>query len=85
MSKPLIVCVSEPFMDNKYSVVKTYNKKSNKYLDVYKEINPDMIFFTNPHKLTENQYYIDYWYDKVLTCYAPYSLEISNLYQLQFK
>lgn len=72
------------FMDNKYSVVKTYNKKSNKYLDVYKEINPDMIFFTNPHKLTENQYYIDYWYDKVLTCYAPYSLEISNLYQLQF-
>lgn len=69
------------FLSKGYHVVKTYNETSNEWMDVKKEIHPDIIFFTNPHKLTKDEYYITH-YSKYLTCYAPYNFGNSHLYQM---
>ena len=49
-----------------------------------KEIDPDIVFFTNPHDLTQEEYLINYWCNKALTCYLPYALEIINLYEMHY-
>ena len=64
-----------------YHVVKTYDENTNKWLDVKKELKPDIIFFTNPHKLTKDEYYISN-YTNYLTCYTPYNFGNSHLYQM---
>ena len=66
-----------------FNVVKTYNEQSGEWLDVKKVLEPDIIFFTNPHKLTKEDYYITN-YINYLTCYLPYTFQISNLYELQY-
>jgi CDP-glycerol glycerophosphotransferase (TagB/SpsB family) len=50
---------------------------------VKKVINPDIVFFTNPHKLTKKEYYITNYRDR-LTCYVPYSFQVSYLLQEQY-
>ena len=40
-----------------------------------KELQPDLVFFTNPHKLTLSEYYVDA-YMNYLTCYVPYHHEV---------
>jgi CDP-glycerol glycerophosphotransferase (TagB/SpsB family) len=69
------------FVDKGYNVVKTYNEESKKWLDVKKEVRPDIVFFTNPHKLTKDEYCITHYTD-CLTCYAPYNFGNSHLYQM---
>jgi CDP-glycerol glycerophosphotransferase (TagB/SpsB family) len=54
---------------------------SGKWLDVKQEVRPDIVFFTNPHKLTKDEYYITHFTD-CLTCYAPYNFGNSHLYQM---
>lgn len=66
-----------------FNVVKTYNEQTGEWLDVKKVLQPDIIFFTNPHKLTKDDYYITN-YINYLTCYLPYTFQISNLYELQY-
>ena len=41
------------------------------------ELQPDIIFFTNPHNLTRKEYYQDA-YLNYLTCYAGYGINIAN-------
>lgn len=53
-----------------YKVLKTLN--NGVWLDVKKTVNPDIIFFTNPHKITKDEYLITNYLDK-LTCYVPYN------------
>jgi hypothetical protein len=47
------------FKNKDYNVVKTLNNENNNYLDVKREINPDIIFYTNPYKgLIDDRYFI---------------------------
>jgi CDP-glycerol glycerophosphotransferase (TagB/SpsB family) len=73
----------EYFKKGNYNTFGTYDAISNTWLDVKSVCNPDIVFFTNPHKLTFDGYYIDNFRD-VLTCYVPYSFQVSNLYSAQF-
>lgn len=66
------------FRSRNYNVIRTYNIDTQEYLDVKKEINPDIIFYTNPYKgLIDDRYYITN-FPNTLTCYAPYGYAISN-------
>jgi hypothetical protein len=67
----------------KFNVFKTYNVQTGEWLDVKKVLRPDIIFFTNPHKLTKEDYSITN-YTNYLTCYLPYTFQISHLYELQY-
>lgn len=69
------------FKKRGYNVRKTLNEFNGEWLDVKKTIKPDIIFFTNPHKLTLEKYYITN-FTNYLTCYAPYNFGNSHLFQL---
>ena len=71
------------FKKKNYNVVKTYNKENDSFLDVKKEIHPDIIFFTNPHPITKEKYYIRHFLD-ILTCYSPYGIMVANIEELQY-
>jgi len=63
-------------------VAYNYQKKTN--IDIKKELNPDIVFFTNPHhRITYKKYYIKYFIDK-LTCYFPYGIMSVNKPKLQY-
>lgn len=40
-------------------------------------LNPDVVFFTNPHPITDARYYTEL-FDKYLTCYVPYHHEVAS-------
>lgn len=55
-----------------YNVISSYNKDSDTYIDLEKDLQPDILFYTNPYKgLIDNRYYIDR-FPNILTCYVPY-------------
>lgn len=69
----------EMFKHKGYNVVRTYDVSSQTYMDVKKNINPDIVFYTNPYKgLIDDRYYITNFLD-CLTCYAPYSASICSI------
>jgi len=68
---------------NGYKYVSSYSKSKDIWINIKYELAPDIIFFTNPHQLTRNEYYITNFLDK-LTCYVPYSFRIDYLVELQF-
>lgn len=60
-----------------YHTIRAYNKQNNSYIDVKKELQPDIIFYTNPYKgLIDDRYYIDQFPD-ILTVYVQYAYNIS--------
>ncbi|MFH6958386.1 CDP-glycerol glycerophosphotransferase family protein [Flavobacterium aquidurense] len=67
------------FKKRGYNVIKALNEFNGEWLDVKDSIKPDIIFFTNPHKLTLNNYYISN-FTNYLTCYAPYNFGNSHLF-----
>lgn len=72
------------FSQQSYPVISTWNPKSQKWMDVRRELNPDIVFFSNPWaELSKNEYYIFNFLDK-LTCYAPYGFKTSHLYEAIF-
>jgi len=67
-----------------YNVIKTYNEKDDTYLDVKKEITPDIVFYTNPHRgLIKDEYYITNYID-TLTCYTQHAFYVSHLIEAQY-
>lgn len=61
------------FKDANYNVILSYDENSNEYINVSKDINPDIIFYTNPYKgLIDDRYYITN-YLNYLTVYVPYA------------
>lgn len=60
----------------KYPTILSYNIKSNTWLSL-DDIQPDILFFTNPHNLTLENYY-EYGYKNYLSCYVPYHHETSK-------
>jgi len=66
------------FISKKYKYIKAYDEISHKYVDVQKDIKPDIIFFTSPYQgLVDNRYFIDRFPNK-LCCYVPYFYIGSN-------
>lgn len=66
------------FQEKKYKYVMAYDEVCNTYVNVKKELNPDIIFYTNPYRgLIDDRYYIDMFPD-LLTCYIPYFYASAN-------
>lgn len=66
------------FLERGYNVVSSYIEKSGKYLDVKEELNPDIVFFTNPYGYTLGKYQIKNFLD-TLTCYVQYSFAMEDV------
>ena len=77
-------CCFEYFKNKGYRTLKSYNESDNSYVDVKKDINPDIIVYTNPYKgLIDDRYYITNFSD-VLTIYAPYYFGEWNKYPIMY-
>ncbi len=73
----------DSFKAKGYNVIKSLNENSGEWLDVKNDIKPDIVFFTNPHNLTKEEYFITNFLD-TLTCYVPYGFKNSYLYEAHF-
>ncbi|MGL5050180.1 MAG: CDP-glycerol glycerophosphotransferase family protein, partial [Fusobacteriaceae bacterium] len=72
------------FKEKGYDYKKSYNKETKSWLDVKKEIKPDIIFYENPHVgTTMKEYSIENNLD-TLSCYIPYFLDVVKLYDKQY-
>jgi len=60
-----------------YPVINAYDSKNDSWVDVKKEINPDVIFMSNPHNLTMSKYYEELFLNYICL-YVPYSHQISK-------
>lgn len=60
----------EYFEEKGYPLISSYNKAEQRWVAL-EEINPDIVFITNPYNLTRNDYYITA-YENYLSCYVPY-------------
>lgn len=67
------------FRDKGYDPIKAYDANTERFLDVKKEIAPDIVFFTNPHRLTSEDYYITH-FKETLSCYVPYNFNNTHLF-----
>lgn len=71
------------FKERGYNYLKTI-KLNGEYLDINKEVQPDIIFYTNPYEgLIDDKYYIKNM-KKSLCCYMPYSFDTSTLYPIVY-
>lgn len=60
------------FKNRGYNVIRSYNVETDTYVDVRKDLSPDIIFYCNPYEgLIDDRYFIKKFTD-VLTVYAPY-------------
>lgn len=72
------------FKNKGYNVIKTYDEAKDSFLDLKKEIVPDIIFYTNPYEgLIDDRYYIKKFKD-ILTCYVPYAFYSGNINQVWY-
>lgn len=72
------------FKQKGYSVQMAYDVKRSSYLDVRKNLNPDIIFYTNPYLgLIDNRYFVTEFRD-VLTVYVPYFFNDTADYELAY-
>ena len=72
------------FKQKGYNVIKSYDCQNQKYVDLKKEIKPDIIFYTNPYKgLIDDRYFITEFQD-VLTAYVPYYFGEGIDYQIAY-
>lgn len=72
------------FVNKGYNVIKSYNEQKDSYIDIRKDIIPDIIFYTNPYKgLIDYRYFITNYQD-LLTVYVPYSINNTNAYEVNY-
>jgi hypothetical protein len=71
------------FTKRGYKVVKSYDQESNLWLDVKKSINPDLIFYSSPYRLTRPEYQIGNFLD-CLSAYVPYGVMTVNMEEEQY-
>lgn len=65
------------FLKRGYNVVNSYDEIKDEYIDI-KDLNPDIIFYTNPYRgLIDERYYITNFLD-TLTIYVPYMFGNNN-------
>lgn len=68
------------FKEKDYPLLSSYNKEEQRWIKL-EEIQPDIVFFTNPHNLTRKEYYEDA-YLSYLSCYVPYYSDVASNYDL---
>ena len=74
----------EFFCERGYNVIRAYDKRNDNYLDIRKEISPDIIFYTNPYKgLIDDRYYITRFKD-ILACYVHYGYQSTSLTEITY-
>jgi len=61
------------FSASKYNAIKAYNENLKEWIDVRKEIDPDIIFFSRQISGAGRYFGIEQFANK-LTCYVPYSI-----------
>ena len=67
-----------------YNVIKSYDEGNDTYIDVKKELKPDIIFYTNPYEtLIDKRYFITN-FRNVLTVYVPYSINNSSAFEANY-
>ena len=67
----------EVFKQKGYNVICSYDKSTGMYVNA-RDLNPDIIFYTNPYKgLIEDRYYVTR-FRNVLTCFVNYAYNTSN-------
>ncbi len=66
-----------------YRYFQTFDSERNKWLDIRKTLNPDIIFYTKPYKDTLPQYHIYHFPDK-LNCYAPYGMMNIDIFRIVY-
>lgn len=69
------------FSDKGYPAVSAFCDKRKQWIKI-EDLKPDILFFTNPHKLTIDEYY-EKALENHLTCYVPYYSDIASNYNLQ--
>jgi hypothetical protein len=67
-----------------YNYVSAYNWQKNRWRDIKKEYQPDIVFFTKPYKDTLPAYHI-YNFTDSLTLYVPYGINCMNLYHNNYE
>jgi len=73
----------EYFSDRGFRTIKALSNNDGQWLDIKRVINPDIVFFTNPHNITRKEYCISSWKNS-LTCYTQYSFHITHLNFVQY-
>ncbi|MBR5657522.1 MAG: CDP-glycerol glycerophosphotransferase family protein [Prevotella sp.] len=74
----------DSFKKRGYNVLLSYNDEKGTYVDVRKELNPDIIFYTNPYKgLIDDRYYI-YQFRDLLTVYVTYGFGNTKDFSFNF-
>jgi hypothetical protein len=80
-------CQKELKISKEYCENKKYNfvlpQKNGQWVDIKKELKPDVVFFSNPNFISNPLYHINHFTD-VLTAYVPYSIRIDNLNQYSY-
>lgn len=71
------------FIRNGYNTISSYDKANREWLNIKTLVHPDIVFFTNPHKITRPEYCISNFYD-CLTCYVPYAFVIIRSLNLHY-
>jgi hypothetical protein len=71
------------FLRKGFNVINTYNDKNEEWLDVRREIKPDIVFFLSPHPITKKEYRINNFLWS-LTCYVPYTFQTTFNYQTMY-
>ena len=66
-----------------YRYVQTFDSERNKWLDVKRTLNPDIIFYSKPYKDTLPQYHIYRFKDR-LNCYTSYGIMCVDIYRLMY-
>lgn len=64
------------FQKKGYPVINSYIQATDSWVDL-QTLDPDLIFFTNPHGITRPEYY-DTAYMSYLSCYVPYDHQVSQ-------
>lgn len=70
------------FSEKGYPTISSYDKNLDRWITL-EEIDTDIVFFTNPHELTRQEYYKDA-YLNYLSCYAGYGMPISYYSATQY-
>ncbi len=73
----------QSFKTKGYNVVKSYNSETKKYISVKTAFNPDIVFFSTPHRLTPPDFQVGNFLD-CLTAYVPYGIMSVNMEEEQY-
>lgn len=73
-------------VERNYNYVLGYKKQSDTWLDVKKELSPDIVFFAQPYMVDDVpvEFNITSYLKSSLPCYAPYGFNVDGKQQRQF-